>query len=145
MPGRGIPRGWRCPVFRRGDDSMRILSIPFPGLAGAGRRGGPSVTWGGAVAERAWCSGPSAGRGRWDCSWAAAMTACTTLTVVLLFIFLWLSSRWKGQVGGTKPYVPDGSLCGLVWRFYFSCGADVRALPSDCTTREEITAALFMS
>lgn len=33
--------------------------------------------------------------------------------------FLWLSSRWKsGQVGDTKPYVPDGSLCGLAWRFF---------------------------
>ena len=78
---------------------------------------------GGAVAERAWCRAPRAGRGRWmDCSWVAAMTTCATLrsTVVLPFVFLWLSSRWKGQVGDTKPYVPDGSLCGLVWRSFFS-------------------------
>ena len=48
------------------------------------------------------------------------MTACATLrsTVVLPFVFLWLSSRWKGQVGDTKSYVPDGSLCGLVWRSF---------------------------
>ena len=100
---------------------MMIPSIPVPGLAGA--RPPIGYTSGGAVAERAWCRAPRAGRGRWmDCSWVAAMTACATLrsTVVLPFVFLWLSSRWKGQVGDTKPYVPDGSLCGLVWRSFFS-------------------------
>ena len=108
-----------APFLDGGMDSMMIPSIPFPGLAGA--RPPLGYTSGGAVAERAWCRAPRAGRGRWmDCSWVAAMTACATLrsTVVLPFVFLWLSSRWKGQVGDTKPYVPDGSLCGLVWRSF---------------------------